>query len=98
MVLISYPECKKEVSDQAQSWPSCAHLFHAVTIELTGKKWKATSAISNLIICLGLGIFAYGGGELNYYSMFFVITGLVLIVAGYVGRRVADAGAWWNHE
>ena len=86
MALIDCPDCGKQVSDQASACPACAHPIRAITIEATGKKWKAQQLAFGALILLGfILVFSYPA------------FGGLLCIAGLTGVIRARVGAWWQH-
>lgn len=95
MALAPCPECGREVSSRARACPGCGYPLDAVTVERTGKAWKALQ--------LGGGLAVVGGivTAVSYYpelpppkvagpAVWAVVGGLAL----YLAARI---GAWWHH-
>lgn len=94
MVLIPCPECKKEISDKAGSCPTCGHPITAVTIEITGKKWKTWKIYSLSAIGFGIGFLSLWA---FYGSEWLGILGLLLILGGIIGCFFSVILSWWHH-
>lgn len=86
MALIDCPDCGKQVSDKATACPSCAHPIQAMTIEVTGKKWKAQQLAFGVLTVIG------------FFTVFsYPAAGGLLCIAGLTGLIRARVGAWWQH-
>lgn len=100
MALIDCPDCQKKISDLAPACPFCGRPMRAeavppseparraaLTIEATGKKWKARQILwfCVMVSCLIFGLF--GAYNLS----------IVVFVAGAIGLTWATIGAWWEH-
>lgn len=97
MSLIKCSECGKEISQNAQTCPSCgnpvaqAKTFTegpVTTIQKTYKKWKAVRLASWVVIIIGL--ISLTGNEVA------TSIGSIGIVFGIIGLIVARLGAWWT--
>lgn len=92
-MIISCPECKKEVSDQAATCPNCGVRIQKVqTIEKTGKGWKSAQLIGIVIFIIGCGSCCWGLTEGTYteYSFIIPVCGIIILSIGVIG-------AWWHH-
>lgn len=87
MPLVRCPDCRHDVSDNAPACPQCGRPIAAITVEQTGKTYKALQAVGVILFFLGLLIWI--GGSTGW-GVSILIIGTVL----YVRSRV---GAWWHH-
>jgi len=107
MALIQCSECRKAVSDKAESCPHCGNPLAARpdvisgrqvrTVEKTAKRFKAHIILSTLILLAGV-VWAVGScaesprGEQN------VSPGAILLcLVGFVWHAVTRFRAWWHH-
>ena len=91
MALINCPECKKEISDKAQSCPYCGCPVSAVTIEQTSKKWKGWQLLGCLTSILGIVLIM---GHMTKWNR----CGGILIYCGILIYIIAKIGIWWYHK
>ncbi len=99
MVLIKCIECKKEISDKAETCQSCGnpirHVFvnGKVEIEATNKRWKKIHLISWAMIIGGL---IFMGNDQSRGVGFW--GGANLIILGIMVRYIGKLGAWWSNR
>lgn len=88
MPLMTCPECKKEVSDQASSCPGCGLPMKKaeVVIEKTSKEIKETELLFVGLAVLGM-LMAVAG---MWLGGFFLFAGIL----GFTGAKFAE---WWKH-
>lgn len=93
MALIKCSECGKEISDKAETCPSCGNPINktpevnkTVEIEQTNKKWKKRRI-------WGL-IFLFGGLIVMSQSLGL---GILLIFIAIIIGITANVGAWWTN-
>jgi len=86
MALINCPECKKEISDKAQSCPHCGCPINAIKVEQTRKKWKGWQLIgcSSLFIGFLIIIAVAGSNEKGLQSI-----GVLIILFGIITSILA---------
>src|SRR6478672_896101 len=58
-----------------------------ITIEQTGKRWKALNVLAATLIAVGL-LIAFKG---------YLLIGLPIVIVGCLVRVAAMAGTWWHH-
>jgi len=68
----------------------------AVTIEATGKQWKAGQLIFAAVMVLGIATCSVGAG-MTPSDNGTLSTGMVLLVVGFAGIVGCKIGAWWHH-
>jgi uncharacterized membrane protein YvbJ len=94
MSLIKCSECGKEISDHAESCPSCGNPIHnqvvetkkPVKIELTDKKWKKRIAFTIILLFIGWAI--------TFKSIGW---GIFLMFVAFIIGLSARVGAWWTN-
>ena len=89
MAMISCPECKTEISDQAAACPKCgfARKENKVTIQQSSKKYKLMLLAAWLLIIVGFLSFKANA----IFSFVCLGLGAVLLVWSRVGK-------WWNND
>ena len=109
MALISCPECKREVSDRAESCPHCGCPLAAApdvvggrqvrTVEKTAKRFKGQIALSTLLLLIGVFwtcgscVASRTTGEVEGLSPW----GMLLTAFGGIWLLAAKTNAWWHH-
>jgi len=110
MALVNCHECGKEISDKAQSCPSCgcpiqntptasqsnaSQQVGVQTIQETSKKWKGMQLIGAILLVIGII------SCINQTSTGSLtespVTG-VLIFLGFIFSVIGKFGAWWHHR
>jgi uncharacterized membrane protein YvbJ len=93
MAMTSCPECKKQVSDQANTCPHCGHPILAgtdnetpLTIQKTKKRWKLVKAVAAILLVIGI--------LLAFTTAWYM--GVAIIFLGLVLALVGGIGAWWS--
>src|SRR5262245_27946129 len=96
MALTTCPDCKSQVSDRAPSCPKCGRPISAITVEQTGKRWKAAELLFAMLTIGGCvtTIASTSGGDHSTTSM---VIGAASFWIGLIGFVVARVGAWWQH-
>ena len=102
MALITCPECRYAVSDQAAACPHCAYPVAGTphggrtvqVIEKTGRTWKEVRVLGWLLILVGV-VVLFVGWAADHSSGVAVGWGLGLM--GVCCLWISRAGAWWYH-
>lgn len=92
MSLIQCPECKKQISDKAQSCPTCGYSAVATTVEQTSKRWKGLQIIGAMLVIIGFPVIFTG-----FDSPGLLTFGVVMMLVGLIVVIYARAKAWWYH-
>jgi uncharacterized membrane protein YvbJ len=95
MSLIKCGECGKEISDKAETCPSCGNPMDdqalevrgKVEIERTSKKWKKGSLVGALVLM---------GGFVAIMNQSFAV-GFSLMFLAFCIIVVTNIGAWWTN-
>lgn len=103
MGLITCPDCGRRVSDAATACPACGYpvggssvtYAKVQTVEQTGKKFKAVSAIAVVAIFVGLFLCMQNCGT---GTQELPVAGLGLMLAGLLVYIVNRINIWWHHE
>jgi len=98
--LLPCPDCGHSISRKALSCPKCGSPIRGtVTIELTGKRWKALQLIGGSGFVAGLFFWAAVAG--GNYSPEFNSVGRIatplLIFGGLLLYSIGRIGGWWYH-
>ena len=101
MALTQCPECDREMSDRAAACPGCGAPNAAapravVTIEATGKRWKALQLGGSLVAILSLFACATSIGAEATTGLTKV--GAVTFWLGVLAAAAGQAGAWWDNR
>ncbi|MBI2999132.1 MAG: zinc-ribbon domain-containing protein [Deltaproteobacteria bacterium] len=99
-MLIRCPDCDREISSRAVTCPGCgAPIRSAVTIQATGRAWKATQLTGAAAAIAGItgvaigptdGISFLGGFPALGLASLSLFTGILVFIVGKIG-------AWWYH-
>lgn len=96
MALVKCPECRIDVSDQAESCPKCGCPFSekAQTIEKTSKKLKLQTMLSAFMAIIGFLIACGGVIDESGVTM---ILGIVVFAVSFIWFAVIRFLIWWHH-
>lgn len=106
MAMIRCKECKKWISDKAESCPNCGaparvrlDVFseqQVQTIQKTAKRWKGQMVLAVLVAMVGIILLAVSVSAEDAESPRFII-GAVCVPIGVFWFFVARIVAWWHH-
>ncbi len=107
MALITCPECKSTVSNQASACPKCGFPFatrgpirtkdhQTRLVEKTAKSYKAAGCLSGLI-CISGGVLVVIGLQSEPTNESLVFLGIGLALIGLVWNVLNRIVAWWSH-
>lgn len=85
-MLIACPDCGAKVSDRAPTCVQCGRPIAALTIEATGKLWKAVQLVGALIVLASFPACLL----MPAASVLVFLVGTLI----FAGGRVS---AWWYH-
>ena len=102
MALVKCPECGNEISDTAASCPKCGYGIKksTVTVEATGKKWKALQFLGPLAVIFGIIMLIIALATMNgepIIGVILLVLSIILIVGGIIASFIGRIGAWWYH-
>ena len=102
MSLITCPDCRSAMSNEATACPQCGRPFAressgkrpAQVIEKTKKGWKALRALGWLSIVLGILVLRSSGVP---HDLRRAPVGLWIVGTGVAFIITSKVGAWWYH-
>ena len=92
-MLVTCPDCQREVSSIAPACPGCGRPVAATTIEQTGKGYKGGMLFGGLGIIVGIG-WAFTTNKANPEGMTYAIC---LIIGSFMLYGFCRMAAWWDH-
>ena len=99
--LFPCPDCGREVSRKAVLCPQCGRNIAEITIEQTGKKWKAWKAFFVLLLLVGVISFVIGFSHNDLSSdkgSGYIAFGFIGAVIGLFGTLYVNLMVWWHHK
>lgn len=109
MALITCPDCKKQVSDQAQACPDCgcpikkptvqkSSLKPVHTIEATSKKYKALQLVGVILMSISVVFCVAAGVDSESPGNKAAGLGGSFFLIGIIVYITARALTWWHHR
>jgi hypothetical protein len=94
MSLIKCSECGKEISDHAESCPSCGNPIHKnmtpvkkIEVVGTSKKWKWTIIVGVILLFVALIQFANSS----------IAGGFGFLFLAFIFVMIGNIGGWWTN-